>query len=549
MNNTIINKNGKIALIFLLMLGLVSCEEYLDVNPKDQVTDNTIWGSTGNADLFLNNIYASLPDPYNVLESQDTWTDNAMAGYVHYFSRAIYARSVYTSNNAPTYWNQYTNIRKCNVFISKIEVSSLPDTWKKQRIAEARFLRAFYYQLLWTHYGGVAIITDVLNNNTQGDSIFRARDTDSETFKFITDECVAIAADLPIKSDAGRATRGAALTLKGWCELFAASPLKNPDNDIQKWALAAATNKMVIDLAAYSLFPDLETMFFEENNNNVEVIFDRSYLGGTNLGGSKEGLWGIRNVGGAQVGFGGVNPTQELVDEYAMANGLPISDPASGYDPQNPYVNREKRFYQSIIHDESTWLGFDMIMKQGVGSKNATDLTNGSGAGPNTGYALRKGLDPKYAVSGSNRLNSASYIIFRYAEVLLSYAEAQNEAAGPDASVYEAMNMVRDRSELPTLPLGMTQDEMRIAIHRERRVELAFEEKRWYDLIRLKTAETNLNSTLHCMVIEKENDIWVYKVLPAADGSRIFYEEKNYLLPIPQDALDKNPKLIQNPNY
>lgn len=549
MNNPIIEKTFRIALIFSMAIGFVACEDYLDIVPKDQVTDNTLWGSTGNADLFLNNIYASLPDPYNVLESEDTWTDNAMAGYVHYFSRAVYARSVYTPTNAPSYWNNYTNIRKCNVFISKVEASSLPDAWKSQRLAEARFLRAFFYQLLWTHYGGVPIITDVLNSTEQGDEIFRARNTDAETFQFIVDECAAIAEDLPVKSDAGRATKGAALTLKGWCELFAASPLKNPENNLQKWATAAATNRMVMDLGVYDLFPDLETLFFEENNHNEEVIFDRSYLGGTNLGSSKEGLWGIRNVGGAQVGYGGVNPTQELVDEYAMANGLPITDPASGYDPQNPYANREKRFYQSIIHDGSTWLGFEMIMKQGVGSKNATDLTNGSGAGPNTGYALRKGLDPKYAVSGSNHLNSASYIIFRYAEVLLSYAEAQNEAVGPDQSVYDAVNEVRDRSDLPGLPLGMSQDEMRVAIQRERRVELAFEEKRWYDLIRLKQAEEKLNTSLHCMVIEKENGIWVYKVMPAADGGRIFYPEKNYVLPIPQDAIDKNTKLIQNPNY
>src|SRR5690606_35747840 len=182
------------------------------------------------------------------------------------------------------------------------------------------------------------------------------------------------------------------------------------------------------------------------------------------------------------------------------------------------------------------------------GSRDETDLSN-INESTNTGYYLLKGLNPKYAINGNNQQNSANIIIFRYAEVLLSYAEAQNEAVGPDASVYEAINQVRHRSELPPLPEGLSQDKMRLEIHRERRVELAFEEKRWYDIIRWKTAENVLNGDLHAMVIVNENNIWVYKVEPAADGHRIFYANRNYLYPIPQSAIDQNPKLTQNPNY
>ncbi|HMF73672.1 MAG TPA: RagB/SusD family nutrient uptake outer membrane protein, partial [Flavitalea sp.] len=245
MNNTFINKKIKIASALLLIAGLLSCNKFLDVDPKDQITDNTLWGATGNADLFLNNIYAGLPDPYNVLESEDTWTDNAMAGYNYYVSRTIYARSEYTPSNAPNYWIHFDNVRKCNVFIENVTASTLPDAWKKQRLAEARFLRAYFYQLLWTHYGGVPIITVALNKALQGDSIFAPRNTDEETFEFIDSECAAIADDLPLKSDAGRVTKGAVLALKGWCELFEASALKNPENDKTKWALAAATNKQL----------------------------------------------------------------------------------------------------------------------------------------------------------------------------------------------------------------------------------------------------------------------------------------------------------------
>lgn len=532
-----------------LILLAVSCSKFMEVDSKEQVSDPLLWADKGNADLFLNNVYSSLPNPFNAFDTEENWTDNALNGVNGQYSQTTYAISAYDPSNAITRWGFYNAIRKTNLFIEKVSAGSLPEDWKKQRLAEARFLRAYYHMILWASHGGVPVITKVLNQNEQGDEIFQARNTAEETFKFIRDECEAIANDLPLKSDAGRATRGAALTLKAWVELFWASPLYNTSNEKQRWADAAATNKRVMDLNVYTLFPDYSTLFFEQNNNNSEVIFSRQYLGGTSLGGSHEGLHGPAYTDkGTMTGWGLLNPTQEIVDEYAMANGLPISAPGSGYDPQNPYTNREKRFYQSIIYDGAEWLGASVTMKQGIGSKNATDISNASEV-TNTGYYLRKGLNPAYAVAGSNRLNSANFIIYRYAEVLLSYAEAQNEAVGPDESVYEAIRLVRERSELPALQAGMSQAEMRIAIQRERRVELAFEEKRWWDLLRLKLAEDKLNGTSHAMVIEQSGGIWVYKVQPCVTGKRIFHPEKNYLLPIPQSAIDRNDKLEQNPNY
>ncbi|MEJ7829223.1 MAG: RagB/SusD family nutrient uptake outer membrane protein, partial [Segetibacter sp.] len=249
-----------------------------------------------------------------------------------------------------------------------------------------------------------------------------------------------------------------------------------------------------------------------------------------------------------QRAFSAPNPTQELVDSYLMENGLPIANPASGYNPQNPYLNREKRFYKSIIYDGSSWLGFNMDMWIGSGSPNTLDLSSANEA-TNTGYYFRKGLNPKYAKSGNLRLNSAHFIIFRYAEVLLSYAEAQNEVSGSDNSVYEAINKVRQRSNLPPLVPNLSQMQIRNAISQERRVELSFEHKRWPDLLRLKTAEINLNSPLHAMKIEKVSGKKVYTVISAPNGTRIFYANKNYVLPIPQNVMDKNLKLKQNPNY
>ena len=547
----------KVILLLLILTGISSCtKDFLEVVPKDQISDLSVWETTTNADLFLNDVYNSVPGPYNAFDPEENYSDDSMDGINAVPTRQMYANSIYTPSstiiygNAQGYWGQYTNIRKCNLFIEKVTASVvLDDTWKKLRLAEVRYLRAYFYMLIWTRYGGAPIITNVLNFGLQGDDIFRARNTSEETVKFIADECAAIAVDLPLKAaESGRVTKGAALTLKGWSELFNASPLHNPTNDKAKWALAAATNKQVMDLAAYSLFSDYVTMFWEENNNNVESIFSKAYLGGTRIGGSREGIQGPSFANGTQISYGMVDPSQEIVDAYAMANGLPITDPASGYDPQKPYLNREKRFYQSIVYDGSLWLGYEMISRQGLGSKNTMDLSGASGV-TKTSYYLKKGLNPKYAIIGINQLNSASYMVFRYAEVLLSYAEAQNEAAGPDASVYDAMNKVRLRSELPSLTAGFTQQQMRSEIRRERRVELAFEEKRWYDLIRWQIAETNLNGSLHGMKIDLVAGTWVYTVIPAPGGGRTFFANKNYYLPIPQSAIDRNSKLIQNPNY
>jgi len=552
MKNLIINFKVIIVLTLLMMsVGMISCKDYLDVIPKAQVSDATLWAETGNADLFLNGIYGSIRGPIDFFDHGDNYTDNSISQYLWADSRGRYVLGIETPGSTSNLqqWSQFNNIRACNVFISKVEASNLDEDWKKLRLAEARFLRAYFYSVLWTTYGGVPIITEVLDRNTQGDSIFRARATDEETFKFIDDECTAIADDLPLIPGTSRVGKGAALTLKGWCELFNASPLKNPDNDKTKWALAAATNKQVMDMNVYSLFPDHATMLFQANNNNNEIIFCKTYLGGTNIGNSRSGLQPIGVVGGIQLSWSGVNPTQELVDEYDMANGLPITDPSSGYDPQNPYVNREKRFYDDINYDGSIWLGYESVYWTGSGSLNELDLNFGGSNRPCTVYHPRKGIEPQFCQNGYNNLSGANWAIFRYAEVLLSYAEAQNEAVGPDASVYDAINKVRARVDLPSLPAGLSQNEMRIAIHRERRVELCFEDKRWPDLIRLKLAETLIPGSVHTFQITKVNGIKVYTLVPTGGSDRAFDPAKNYVLPIPQSAMDQNKKLVQNPGY
>lgn len=558
-------KNIFLRLCFIILCATIiaACKKdsALDIVPQDRVSDLSTWTNESTADVFLNDIYNSLPDLNNMFDPFENWSDNSICGFSWPPSIEVVSKGLFTSNAnvgidwwGPSTWVEwntlYANIRKCNVFILNVEASGLPDAYKTKRLGEARFIRAFNYHYLWMFFGGVPIITKPDNRVTDGDAIFHSRSTFDETFRFLDDELTAISNALSEDNDPGRITKGAALTLKGWIELFYASPLNNDNNDLSRWATAAATSKQVMDLG-YELYPSYRNLFISVGNVNKEGIFYRQYIPRVK-GGQVESLIGPRAVQNRVISWGGLNPTQELVDDYNMDNGKPITDPSSGYDPNDPYANREPRFYESIVYDGSFYYNDIIYTRQGLGSLNEIDLSDRDDA-TQTGYYPRKRMDTTINIDDNYSLNSGqNWYYFRYGDVLLNYAEAQNEAVGPDATVYGAIDELRVRGGIPSLSAvfpGMTQSQMREAIRKERRIELAFENKRWWDLIRWKTAEINLNQNLHGMLIKNVNGILTYTRIEALHGEREFSPSKNYLRPIPQSALDRNPKLQQNPGY
>lgn len=556
----------------LCILALSGCKKdsSLDVNNLSAVSSDVTWSSESTADLFLNDIYNSCPDLNSgVFDPFDNWSDNSMCGFswtptgsvIRDMTTLTPSSDVSVSWNGPgpqwLYWGTlYGNIRKCNVFIRNVAASSaLSQTYKDIRLGEAHVLRAYYYHLLWMFFGGVPIITKPDNRNTDGDAVIHPRSSFAETFTFLQadlDSAIQLLKPHTGNSGKGRVTLGAALTIKGWVELFYASKLNNPSNDPARWAAAAATCKKVMQLG-YSLYPRYDELFFSTGNNNNEGIFYRQYIPVTK-GSNIISYQGPQTIGNNVLSWGGSNPTQELVDDYAMANGKAITDPGSGYDAANPYQNREPRFYQSIIANGSTFAGqpYDTYTGQlnGVSANNPIDLADANDL-TNTGYSMRKRMDTTVNINlwgGSGQ----NYYYFRYAEVLLNYAEAQNEAVGPDASVYAAMDEIRTRAGIPTLSVtypGLSKDQMRTIIRRERRVELAFEDKRYWDLLRWKIAEVNLNRPLHAMHIKSTGSSLSYTVIEAPRGNRVFNAARNYLLPIPQNAISQNSALTQNPNY
>lgn len=585
--------------LLIAIISSVSCtKDFLENTDKTQLTDEMQWSSEGNADIFLNDIYGALPNYWNQPENLDNFTDDNDAGF--YYTSYNWKQGIVspagtdytvwggiTGSGDLTNWPAiFTAVRKCNTFIAKVHTyaANFSDTWREKRLDEVRFLRAFFYSELWMHLGGLPIMTAVPDrNNGDSSQLYYPRSTFGETLDFITSDLdtVILNAKLAVKynqgdADAGRATLGAALALKAWVQLYAASPAFNAAQpaagadpqrvagfnnfDANRWANAAATFKQFIDQYGnghpFGLFPDLSALWYEANEYNSEVLWDRQVVAVT-MGSSFEQYGGPVWINGAYYTWGNYNPTQELVDQFQMANGKNIQDPTSGYNPQNPYVGREPRFYQWIVYDgapyKMNWMDKQDTIYTRIDrvrpSKNQIDF--GTDDVSNTGYYFKKRLNPLVRPGGGT-ISGANFIYYRYAEVLLGYAEAQNEAVGPDATVYEAINQLRTRAGLPNLPASLSKEAMREAIHHERRVELCFENKRFYDLIRWKTAEQLLIHDRHGMKIsntvpENNSGVWKYEVVPL-NHPHVFVP-KMYLNPIPQDVIDRNRRIVQNPGY
>ncbi|WP_344976633.1 RagB/SusD family nutrient uptake outer membrane protein [Compostibacter hankyongensis] len=539
--------------LFLLGAVLASCSEKdLDILPSDQLSDATVWTDSSSANLFLNDIYNSLnAGPYGSswlnLPTQigndglDDYTDDATYGAASGTpSYQLFDNSSYGPSNllfTNTWKIMYANIRKCNLMIQKVSASDFSDATKRVMVAQARFLRVYFYKTLIDLYGGVPLITKVLDNNTGADSLFYPRSTYPECVAFIQSECTAAAADLPQQwtgKDVGRATWGAAMALKGEEELYAG-----------KWQDAAATNKAIMDAGVYALFSDYAGLFYADHENNEEVIFDIQFAPNVRPKHINQ-YWGVVEVskGG---GWGNCDPTQDLVDCYEYLDGKTAGEGSAQYDPDHPYAHRDKRFYASVIYDGSIWRGKTIYTRLGVpNNPNEINITGKSGNTGRTGYFMKKLQDSTIASTPSD-LDGTNVIVFRYAEVLLNYAEAQNEAAGPDASVYSALNEIRGRAGLPSLPEGLDQNAMRERIRRERRVELAFEGKRFYDIRRWKTAADIFSRPIHGMKITEVSGKLRYEKIEVRKVT--FDAPKNYLMPVPQYAIDQNPKLTQNPSY
>jgi hypothetical protein len=544
-----------LAFVMLAVMGLLySCKkDFLEPEVKSSILEQDVWSSYQNASLFLNNIYTDLPTGFLLFSEDpfDNWTDNQFPTFNWVASRGSVARRDYTTNNSPVndnWSNYYRFIRKCNLVLKNVNnIPGITEEQKKSMVGQAKFLRAYWYSSLANLFGGVPLI-EVPLDRMSDEEIFYARSTYDETVAFIQKDLTEAAALLPLEwtaNDKGRTTKGAALALKSEVELYAG-----------KWQECVNTSKALFDLGKYSLADNYRNMFIPIGESGPEVILEVQFDGATK-GHNAEIFLGPRTdpPSGIAAGWGHVLPTQNLVDEYEYTDGSPGDSPKHAADP---YVGRDKRFYASILYNGADWRGGKVwtYYDPAVNYNSSYFDLNHSHQGTLTGYYFCKYLDPSLTPSETNYynkpINSTNAILLRLGEIYLNYAEAKNELGAFDADALAKLNALRARGGVPAIPTGLSQSQMRDKIRSERRVELAFEGKRYFDLVRWKTAEKVLNGTLKAMKITKRSDGgWNYERVNAFGGERKFVAPRDYLFPIPQLSIDRNVKLKdqQNPGW
>lgn len=526
----------------------------LNKEPLDVISDQVVFENEDLTKAYLYKIYAYMPCGYGIhinngaqinsglgiTDLLDGSTDLLRSPSSWNESNSVMIPGVISATYNPfETWNRsYEVIRKVNNLINGLTNSSLSNDFKNRITAEARFVRAFMYFDLVRRYGDVPLIIDLQDFNDL-DGLLVSRTQTSIIYDFIDQELSEIGEILPSSanlpaSELGRATCEAAWALNGRSLLYA-----------QRYDRSALFSKKVIDSQNYTLDPDYNALF-QSHGGNKEVIFEVLFDGLTK-GHPADLLYmppSLDNGWGSQT-----NPTQELVDSYEMLNGKGINDPSSGYDPNNPYVGRDSRLAASIIYDSAVFKG-KVIRTAYLKADDGLGLIGRT----YTGYYIRKFLDESLVFEKLNGYggSSTSWKEIRLGEVLLNYAEAQNEANnGPDVNVYSAINQVRNRANLPDLPTGLTKEQMKEKIIQERKVELAFEGHRFWDLRRWKLAESVLNNKyFHGMKITDVNGVKTFERFELNMLPKQVFLPKHYLMPINQAELEKNPNLGgNNPGY
>lgn len=547
-----------------MLLGTFSCvDDFLDRRMDTNYTEDQAFASYTTIRNFGIGIYSHLPagfDRFNGGTLAAATDDATHAGMDNTIQKLGTGNWGAFSNPDDQWDNLYDGIRKANLFLEnsadyrRIIVQDTVTEQGKQTYetqsndikwlrAEAHFLKAYFYFELIKRYGGVPIIEEVL---TSSDNFHYPRESFDVGVEYILEQIESSLGDMRdswagYDGDRmiGRATRGAALALKSRVLLYAASPLHNPSNDKQKWIDAAEAAYEVIKLDQYALTGNYSNLF--RSSHNSEIILARQYAASNNF---ERTHYPVGFTGAV----GGTNPSQNLVDAYETLSGLSIQEDPS-YDPQDPYSNRDPRLTMTILVNQSDYKGRKVeTWRGGVDGPGKPRATK-------TGYYLRKYVDEGLDLM-QNRTSVHAWIYFRYAEILLNYAEAMNEAYGPDVtseqtplSAREAINRVRERSDVNMPSVTATSVEIfRDKVRNERRVELAFEEHRFWDTRRWMIAEETLGRPVKGALITKKDDgTFRYDYQVIEDRT---FEERMYLYPIAADEISKSGgTLEQNPGW
>lgn len=553
-------KFNKIA-ILLLSAGLLtttSCD-FMDCDESDNYTLQEIQGSYNRVKQFVTSIYGYLPSDF--CNTHGAMLDAATDDAIHVYESSAIQRIVngtwsanYTVDDKFAYY--YNAIHDANYYLTTLSGLTF-DTWENgddyqdwmqnydNYQYQVRFLRAYFYFELVRRYQNVPLITKSLSQ-TEANQIEPS--SAQEVLKFIINECTEIAPKLPIKSTSiaqaenGRATRAMAMALKSRAALYAASPLYNTNGDNAKWTEAAKASHDII-ASAGELGLGLDTyanLFKSKNYNSKEVILCRPT-------GTSKTFEQANYPMGVTGGNTTTCPTENLASAFEMKDGRAFdwNDPTM---KANPYKDRDPRFYLTIVHNGMLWPAKKAV-DISEGGANGLPLTNAT----TTGYYLRKYVDNSisFEAGSTTAATHHNWILFRYAEVLLNYAEAMIHVNGncdyKDAtytmSAREALNAVRKRAGMPEVA-ACSQDEFLTRVKHERRVEMAFEGQRFWDLRRWKNLDETKN--IYAVRITHHDGVLSYEKTLLSERS---VSDKLYFYPIANVELFKNKKLVQNSGW
>ena len=520
-----------IGLFFWLTVITSSCSNnLLETIPNDRISSEIFWKTDRDAELAANAVYTFLDN----VPTYFSWDGMSDIGHTN-IPFNVYAIIELGQHDALNqvildFWTtSYAGIRTANTFLQNVD---RVETANPEGIAvlkgEVMVLRAYFYMRLAALYGDVPLVTTEI---TLEESRQLTRTPVSEIWDFVAVQLDEAAAVLPATQDeTGRVTKGAALALKARAMLWAG-----------RYADAATAATAVMDLGVYSISPSYEKLFSYEAENNSEVIFDKQFVNDV----YRNNIFGAMAPYSQKSSNSQFVPVKKLVDAYQMKNGRDISEPGSGFDPKNPYENRDPRLRYSIyVLGDALPDGQVYDPRPGSGTSDAVDFTYLS---TSTGFNVKKYINKEDFVQPDN--GGVNLILVRYPEVLLTYAEAKIELNEMDASVLAAINAIRQRPDvdMPVLASLGSQSEMRAIVRHERMVELAFEGLRYFDIRRWKIAETVIPGKLYGMTYETDNGDLETIDIQSFDKS--FRADRDYLWPIPQKERELNPNLTKNPNW
>ncbi len=480
-----------------------SCQDFLDKNPLDQMSSQTFWQTEADVEMALAGCYSRLQG--NFLGFQRIWldclSDNAHAEWDYYNIPNMKLGIISSSSGGAikmAYAQPYKGISSCNFFLSNVDKAPISDEKKKVDKAEVRFLRALMYFDLVNFFGDVILYKTPPQN---ADEAKIAKSPKADVLAYIHADLDEAIAGLPEAAYSGHAVKGSAKALKAKVLLFE-----------KKWSEAADYALQIMNSGTFRIADNYLGLFLTKTQlGNPEIIFSTEYLSPDNSTGDVEDL----NV--FLGSYGCIQPIQDLVDDYECIDGKYITE-SPLYDPKDlTWVNRDPRLKLTMRNSTEEWF------------KNQW---NGQ-----TGYVCRKYLDfsVPYPWGYSNRNSDQDMVYLRYADVLLMYAEAKNEVNGPDPSIYVALDQIRSRPGVNMPPVDRakynTQALLREKIRHERRIELALEGHRYFDIKRWEIAHIKM------------------PLLTNPAGIPLKFEQKHYLWPFQQSELDNNPKLVQTPGY